>query len=118
MTARTSKPAAARPRVPALVELNRRPAPEKVEKIALFSIDGTDYMMPAVVEVTDAIQWLPRVNRFDDENVKGLFLLQLLCGDDAGDALLRDATMTTAEWAKLRKVMTEHAFGQLEKSGN
>lgn len=102
------------------MRLERRAQPHEVDRVVLFSIDDADFTMPALVETGDAIKWRTLVATQRGEDLKGVLLLRLLCGDAAVAALLDDATMTREQWAQLRQKMTAHAFGDPEEdeSGN
>lgn len=121
MTARSSTSSArARParaaRSEAPIQLCKRPrAHEDPDRTPLFTIDDIEYSMPRVVHQGDSIKWQLLLDTMDDDDVKAVTLMRLMCGDRATDALLNESTLTKGEWENLKDKITTRAFGPAEK---
>jgi hypothetical protein len=87
------------------------------DRIPLFTIDDTEYTIPAVVPTGEALVHLSMVKAMDEAR-GGLYLVRELAGPDALTALLAEADMTDGDWHKLIQILSEHAFGRLEAPGN
>lgn len=114
MTARTAaarKPASATSAAP--IQLKSRP--KTVAREPLFAIDGVDYTMPVTVTLGDSISLQTLLRIQPDEDAKRILLVRELCGKDAINALLADATMTKEEWKQIGDILTERALGPLEE---
>jgi hypothetical protein len=118
--AAAAKPKTTRAVSSAPVQLKSRPK-EQAAREPLFSIDDIEYTMPVVVELGDSIS-LAQLLRFQPtEDTKGVELVRHLCGQQALNALMGDATMTRAEWQRIVAILKERAFGPEEaedESGN
>jgi hypothetical protein len=102
---------------PAPIQLRKRPSAwDEPDRIALFTIDDTEYSMPAVIHQGDAMKWAGALNTIKDDDVKAITLLRYMCGNEAADALLNEAALTKGEWQHLKDRMTLHAFGPAERT--
>lgn len=102
--------------ITAPIQLRKRPtALEDTDRLALFSVDDTEYSMPKTVYRGDSIKWSTTLNVVKDDDVKGIMLMRFMCGDAAAEALLNEADLTEDEWKNLKDRMTNHAFGPKER---
>lgn len=96
----------------------KRDEAAEADQVVLFEVDGIEYTVPAVIPTGQALQYLAITNGMETEALRGMYLLRVLAGEAAFNALLGSADMTGADWHQLISILSEHVFGGLEGPGN
>lgn len=94
---------------------------EKVEttepdRIPIFSIDGKQYTMPAVVKPYVGIRYLWML-RQDGAEFAAAWLLEQVLGVEGFKALANYEQLTDAQYNQIASIIRDHTMGTLEGSG-
>lgn len=101
--------------VPLVLELTSGPA-EDLERIPIFSVDGTEYTIPADVPAYVSLE-AQELLATQGMVVAERWLMVELLGQDGWDALRSCKTLTRAQYRKLAASIVEHAMGPDEDEG-
>lgn len=83
------------------------------EKIHIFTIDDTDYYMPAYVPASLSLQALDRMRRHGQEAALS-WLLEAVLGAEAYQALMDCPTLTGPQLKAVMRIIGDHVLGQME----
>jgi hypothetical protein len=86
--------------------------PEEVEQIHLFTIDGVDYHMPAVIPPSVALEMMDIVRR-EGDLAASAWMLEEVLGTDAYEALIHCRSITKAQMRQINDIVADHVVGQL-----
>lgn len=98
---------------PDVIRMTSRKTKGPVERAVLFSIDGTDYTIPAHPQPNLALKVLDVVRR-QGENVGTAFMLTTLVGEDGYRALMDFDDLEADDLKAVLKAATKTVFGALE----
>lgn len=97
-----------------MLELVTPASDEAVETVPLFSIDGKEYGIPAVISASLGLKYL-KMLRTQGEVVAGGWVLEEMLGEEGYDALSNFKGLTTKQLEQLCEIAGKHALGSLEE---
>jgi hypothetical protein len=88
---------------------------ETEERIPVFSIDGTEYTMPAHIPASTALRVLDMMRRMGQEAAVS-WLLEEALGEEAYEALLNCKSLKPKQLQAVMAVVQDHFMGAIEES--
>lgn len=101
--------------VPLVLELTSGPG-EDLERIPIFSVDGTEYTIPKDVPAYVSLE-AQELLATQGQAVAERWLMVELLGQEGWDALRSCKTLTRPQYRKLAASIVEHAMGPDEDEG-
>ena len=96
-----------------VIALKSKKGAKKADAITLFSIDGTDYSIPASIRPNQAMQ-IMKVFRKQGDTAGVDFMLEVLLGSEGYEALLAFDDLESDDLEKIIKIAFQMVVGATE----